>query len=196
MPGVKESIAGACKRFEEVGESRVLLQRSLCILHLFGIGTMRNRLCMTAAEEGFTHVLLLDNDVRLDEPDILVKLVEANKEIIVPWSDQKFKAPALLAVPSFPSGAGVLPINWACLSSIMFQVSVFEKITPWPFFDTMCYCEEETTFQRWRLLGVPAYQQTSASVSLLRPPTNMWELKPEKLLRIQTPGNVPKMSIR
>ena len=152
---------------------------------------MRNRLCMKAAEDGFTHVVLIDNDVIVNNPESFVSMMRMDKEIQVPDYYDATHSNMKLIDSGHAHRVGIYKkINWAVISCVMFKVIIFKLISSCPFHDTFCYCEEETTFQRWRLLGAQAYQNLDAFMTLLRPPTNLWELKPDQLFRIQTPGDV------
>ena len=195
LPGVKESIMDATESFKRVGEAEMVIQPPITVMPYFGLATMRNRICMKAAEERFTHVVLIDNDVKLFEGTIPA-LLESQKTIVVPVLHPRYQRKAKL----FESVKGITnicaPIQWAVLSCIMFQTKVFAKISPWPFVDTLTYCEEETLFQQWRLQNAQGWLEPKAPADLLRPPTNLWELQQDQLFHIQTPGDVRRDAIR
>ena len=189
MPGVKESIMDATEAFKRVGEAEMVIQPPITVLPYFGLATMRNRICMKAVEDKFDYLLLLDNDVTIgfSVPQLLM---EQSLAIVTPRLLQNYKRHVKLSEPEFTErDSGINLIQWQVFSCIMFSRPFLTNMVE-PFLDTLCYNEEETTFQRWRLRHWKAYQATDVGVCLLRPPTNLWEMKRDDLLRIQTPGDI------
>ena len=187
MPGVKAAMAKAVERCRTIAPVDVMEQPNISMLPFFGLAWMRNRLCMQAYEQGYSHVLLVENDVRFDDPDALAQLLMADKDIIVPAFDFNYEEDCKVQEPVHPWNLGVQPLRWAVVSCIMFRCAAFEHINPAPFENMCIYLEEETHFQMWRLAGVQAYQHTDAVVMLLRKPTPLWEVD---FTKNQTPGDI------
>ena len=189
LPNVREAQAEAvayAKRFADVS---VVEQPNISMLPFFGLAWMRNRLCMQAFEEGYTHVCLVENDVIM-EPRTLMEMVyaaPADCGVMVPSFEFGYDEVCKIQEPVNQRETGWQPIEWSVVSCIMFSIEAFQKISPYPF-DNMCiYLEEATHFQKWRLLGAKAYQQTDTYVSLLRKPTPLWEVD---FWKNQTPGDI------
>ena len=196
MPGVKSSIAEAAACCKEHGiEAEVKIQPPITILSYFGLATMRNRLCMRAVKEKFDFVVLLDNDVLLNNPHIFCQMTALNLPVLVPQFYQDY-VPQVKVQELNPSRDRTRnEIEWSVFSCIMFNGS-FLSSNHRPFIETLCYLEEETTFEDWHLKAWRTWQDRYSSVTLLRPPTNLWELTPDQLLRIQTPGDVRRETIK
>lgn len=190
LPGVKESISEGVKQLRDQGAIvDVKVQPPITVLPYFGLATMRNRLVMEAAEGAYTHLVLLDNDVIL-EPATLLVMVRASKGVVVPHYHQDYPR----RVKLYETGERGW-VKWAVFSCLLLAVTAFRRLGPAPFVDTLCYCEEETTFRRWRLQGIRGFQ-SNTTVRLLRPPTNLWQLPPQEIFRLKTPGDVAQGSIR
>lgn len=198
LPGVKESIAESaetCQRHRT--EVAIKVQPPITIMPFFGLATMRNRLCMTALEENFDYLCLLDNDILLSDRLALSVLTSQPNPVVVPWLFQEFPKQVKLSEPEFrDTDSGFNEIQWQVFSCIVLSRPFLEYFHGRPFQETFCYCEEETTFMRWRLGGWKAYQKTDQRVTLLRPPTNLWEFRNEELFRIKMPGDVKRNAIR
>ena len=190
LPGVKEAIAEGIKPLRASGATvDVKVQPPITVLPYFGLATMRNRLVMEAMIQGYSHLLLLDNDVIL-ELGTLRSLVTARKGIVVPQYQADYPKRAKLGEIGERGW-----VTWAVFSCILFSGDALRRLGPMVFSATFCYCEEETTFQRWRLQGVTAFQ-AHTMVRLLRPPTNLWQLPSSEMFRLKTPGDVALASIR
>lgn len=193
LRGVKESIATAVELARAAGhEINVVEQPSICVLPYFGLATMRNRLLMRARQGGYAMVILLDNDVLFHYPGALGLLIDSRGEITVPLLSCADKSQKLQE-PAPDSRQSSIPLDWAVFSCIAFNVPALELLGSTPFIDTFCYCEEETTCQRWRLQGAVLEQRTDALVTLLRPPGHLWE---QDLSKVQMPGDVRREQIR
>lgn len=187
LPGVREGIASAVEFAKRFADVSVVEQPNISMLPFFGLAWMRNRLCMQAFEENYTHVLLVENDVIMDAFHTLTIMVEADKDIIVPAFSLQYPEDCKVQEPVLDRKQGVKEIDWSVVSCIMFKVDAFQKMSPYPF-DNMCiYLEEATHFQKWRLQGVQAYQQTDVAVTLMRKPTPLWEVD---FTKNQTPGDI------
>lgn len=198
MAGVKESIAEAALW---CGENRmhveIKVQPSITITPFIGLATMRNRLCMMALEKGFDFLCLIDNDVFLSDKTALLEMTSYGRPILVPFLFQQYPKRVKTGEPEFSEkDSGLNKIQWQALSCILFNRNFLEFFNGEPFLDTHCYCEEETVFQRWRLRGYVAFRATDVAVTLLRPPTNLWEMNREELFRVKTPGDVPLGNLR
>ena len=195
LPGVRESIAAAVDRvrsFEAVELCEVRVQPPITVLPFFGLATMRNRLVLEAERDWFTHLILLDNDVVV-YADAIGAMLAAGKPLVVPRYARAFEPSAHLLEPPEASAGWV---KWAVFSCLLFDLNACAALLPRPFVDTLSFCEEETTFACWDYLDVRPWLAYDALVKLLRPPTNLWELKAEELFRIKTPGDVPRESIQ
>ena len=187
LPGVKETLAAAVDIARAEWEIDVVEQPNICITPYMGLATMRNRLVMRAIEGEYDRFMLLDNDVELAPSDCLASLLRGPETITIPYLVQEFAESEKLMEPVWPSGSGMKPLDWGVFSCILFSSLDLDMIGMTPFTDTFCYCEEETTCQRWRLQGESIWQNTDVSVRLLRPPIHLWK---QDLTRKQTPGDM------
>lgn len=184
MPGVKDAIGRAVERCRETAPVDVVEQPNISMLPFFGLAWMRNRLCMRAYEGGYSHILLVENDVLIEQQDTIARMLAADRDILVPWFSFGYEEDCIVQEPVLKPGQGVQPITWAVVSCIMLRCGL-RSVHP---FDNMCiYLEEETHFQKWRLQGLLAFQHTDVLVTLLRKPTPLWEVD---FTKVQTPGDV------
>ena len=175
MPGVRESIMEACLYTKAQGyhvESMVVFD--LCVgLEANGVSAMREFAAISALRDDMDYLLLVENDVRFDDKEIIIKLMNAGKHIVAPMLNQQeingteWKR---LSHPLLYPMQGLVPLHWHVFSCLMFDMLVFERL------GVRCFVSApisnyETFFFTWAATQrVRLWQDTSSLVTLLRNP--------------------------
>ena len=189
LPGTYESIQEAVKTATAQGITVTTTAiHDLCITPFHGLGAMRNIAILRAFEYSATHVLIIDNDIKLSDPLTIVELVRADKLVVTPWFDQtpceKGKGLWQLIQEPLPKPQqGLVLLNWVAVNCILFDLTLFRLLGPRLFTDPMISNEEDYIFTYLRHYGVRLWQHTNVIVEMLRPPTKMWEVIPGGRLR-------------
>lgn len=192
LEGCKESVLKAAEIYTQKakGNCDVFILSSLTVLPPLGLGAMRNWMVQRACLLKYDYLLLIDNDVRLDDPETILRLVNRGKPYITPWFDQSSLSTVhRIADPMFNKGQGILKLNWTTPYCNLIDCSVFPRFSYRPFTDSMIYNEDEYNSVRFRLEGVNIWQDTDLAVSLLRGPVLLCDTLRE--LKIMPPGGQP-----
>lgn len=116
-PGVFEAAKDAASTFAARGaKCTVEVLHNLCYVPHFGLGAMKNFGLMRALERGCTHYMLLECDVLLTDREVLTKLTEDDRDIIVPFYDMsampKGKPVPIMRPQVEIVGDQLRPITW------------------------------------------------------------------------------------
>lgn len=171
------------------------------------IGLMRWQAAMMARDSGVEWVLMVDNDVWL-EKDTLVKLLAHDRPVVFPLlSEIDPKWPIEVSPLSHPAGLepgqGLVPVRWAAMSVMLFNVRVFNVL------DSNAWWGTDYHFsQALNHIGHRIYVDTDAMVRTVKGPTRQgsytyseyWDarsdfhdrLKDEERDRNPPPGFNPK----
>jgi len=151
---------GFCCWFREVEDSFSQLPYA-------AVNSMRDYACLTAHNAGFEWVLLVENDI-LPEPDMLIKLMNWNYPVVVPYClDDKYGKP--LAFPTYKPDLGLQPIEWAVFSCILMKTSVLHCFPESaPFREVL---KETSFFKKLVYYGHKGMQDTSTPLKLATRPT-------------------------
>jgi len=193
LDGVRESYVTATEVYGSMTGACCFIasQSSLCVLPPLGLGGMRNFMIMRACDLQFDYVMLVDNDVRFDDPETICKLVSRNQLIITPWFDQsEIGQTHLIADPMYRDNIGIRPLEWTVPYCVMFNTMVFKLIGETPYTESMFYSEDEYNSLKMRRHGVEIWQDTHTKVKLMRPPGLLSDSL--KGLRIARPGELPE----
>ena len=184
LPDVLETGRTAVAVLAKAGiMSTLAVVNDVCVTPFHGVGAMRNHSIINGLEANATHVLIIDNDIRVDDPKAFLKLVEADKLVVSAWFDQTpcETEPGVWQVlqnPTLEPHQGLVPIKWVAVNCVMFNLCIFRMLGPRLFTDPMITNEEEYIFSYLRYYGVELWQHTDAVVQMLRPPTKIWEIVP------------------
>jgi len=194
--GVYEAIGLVASQY---GLCDVLIQGDLCIRPIEGVNAMRNCCVMVAIERGYDYLLIMDNDVILPDQDPIGDLVMRKKDVIVPWFDMAEKPPRLTmpqvvweendwregveyikgerCIASYPrvQPDGLMRLDWAVVSCMMFNTDVFKRTGLQPFPEALITNWDEYACRSWRLKGVEIWQDLQVWVKLLRPPGRLYQ---------------------
>lgn len=180
MDGVQESIRVAAEYAKERNITTGFgFIQNLCVTPFHGLGAMRNMAIMEAIAGNWDYLFLIDTDIRLDDPSVIHKLVTDSKLVISPFLDQSLihgKHWKAISNPMLSSGQGIRRLNWIATNCTLFDVALFKMLGPRLFLDPMITDEESYIFNYLALYGVKLWQDTDVMVTMLRPPTKMWEV--------------------
>lgn len=121
--------------------------------------TNREQLCRHAVDQGYTHLLFLDDDMTF-HPTILSVLLGRRQPVIVTNYLIKTDAPEFVAVgldgdrvPTTEASSGLQPVAYSGFGASLFEVDVFRRVPqPWflPDFDPAqsSYTTEDNPFFR------------------------------------------------
>ena len=127
-------------------------------------GAMRDRAAMKAHTRGFEWVCILDNDA-LPEPDLLVKLIQADLPVIGPRVVTMDGV--LVGEPNWEVDGNVHPMRWIPLSLILMRTTIFNCI---PKLFNPAELEGDVAYQLWHY-GHRVYQHTGVTMKVANPPT-------------------------
>jgi hypothetical protein len=196
LEGVAEGVIAAAGGYKEAMKAPcdIFVLQSLTVLPPLGLGEMRNLAIMKAYLEGYSHLMIIDNDVVM-EPDTVARLVNRGRGFVVPWFEQIYRegqSPELIHWPMFQPGQGLRRLNWTVPYCILYDIELFRSgcvdvrcHTP-----SMVYNEDEINSVYLRCHGVDLWQDTDTKVKLLRGPRMLHESLKE--LKIAKPFEMPK----
>ena len=196
MPGVQEAAVKCAEVYSEMmGPCHVAGQPNITVLPPLGLGAMHNFLIMKACEAKFDYLLFLHNDVLMEDPGTLVKLVQRGKPMIIPYFDQSEIpgidkiGPHKIAEPMFTKDQGVLQIKWTIPACLLFNTMVFAVAGERPYSESMFYNQDEFDCLWFQRHGITIWQDTDTKIKLLRGPGLLADTL--KGLRILKPGEHP-----
>jgi hypothetical protein len=134
------------------------------------IGSMRWSASMMARDSGVEWLLMVDNDVLL-EKDTLVRLLEHDRPVVFPLiNDLEKRYPKEVAPlsnpPDLEAGHGLVPVRWAAMSVMLFNVKIFNTL------DTHAWWGTDYHFgQALNYLGHRIYVDTDTVVNVVRGPS-------------------------
>lgn len=146
------------------------------------IAMMRWSAAMSARDGGVEFCLMVDNDV-LVEKDTLLRLIQHDRPVVFPWlEDLEKRFPRVIAPLSMPDiiepGHGLLPVQWAAMSCMLFNARVFNVLEPTAWRGTDFIFAQALNWAGHRI-----YVDTDTVVKLVKGPTRfaamsydeMWE---------------------
>ena len=185
MPGVQEALQAAIGETANNGWQMTFMAiKNLCIEPFRGLGAMRNWAAQEALAGGYDYLLTVDNDVLFEEKDALLRLLRRGQIVVVPWYDQrpyqKEDSDGIpwdyLTEPLLAPNQGLIPIQWAAVSCVLYNVVVFRYAGQRLWTDALISNEEAYYFKALRNLGIRLWQDTDVHVSLLKGPTPVWKV--------------------
>ena len=134
------------------------------------IAMMRWSASMLARDSGVEWCLMVDNDVWL-EKDTLVRLLAHDRPVVFPYlEDMEKRLPRIMAPLSGPdlteSGHGLVPVRWAAMSCMLFNVKIFNVLDP-----TAWRGNDFLFAQALNFLGHRVYVDTDTVVRLVHGPS-------------------------
>ena len=134
------------------------------------IPMMRWSASMMARDSGVEWCLMVDNDVWL-EKDTLLRLIAHDRPVVFPLlEDMEKRLPRLVAPLSGPdlteSGHGLVPVRWAAMSCMLFNVKIFNVLEP-----TAWRGNDFLFAQALNFLGHRIYVDTDTVVRVTHGPT-------------------------
>ncbi len=134
------------------------------------IPMMRWSASMMARDGGMEWLLMVDNDVLL-EKDTLLRLLAHDRPVVFPFlEDLEKRLPRLIAPLSGPdlleSGHGLVPVRWAAMSCMLFNVKIFNVLS-----ETAWRGSDYLFAQCLNYLGHRVYVDTDTVVKITRGPT-------------------------
>ncbi len=151
---------GYCCWFKEIEDSFSQLPYG-------ALNPMRNVACLDAVNVGCEYVLLVENDI-LPEPDMLIKLIQWQAPVVLPYCiDNKTDKP--LMGPTYKPNMGLQPVEWAVFSCILIKTSVLHCFPDCaPFRDCL---KESTFFKKLTYYGHKGFVDTNTPLQLATRPT-------------------------
>ncbi len=156
---IKSNQSGVCTWLHEMCDINAGIPYS----HL---NMMRDSACMYAHDAGFEWIMLIENDA-LPEPEMLLKLLNWDMPIVVPYIvDEVLKKP--ICAPFYKPGSGLQPIQWAVFTCILINVKVLNCFPfSQPFADVKI---ESGLYHKLRHYGHKTYQDTNTELKIARRP--------------------------
>lgn len=114
--------AGHTIAFQEVDD--------ISLMPTDAIGSMRSCAALMALDSGMEWLLMVDTDTLL-EPDTLVRLLRWDRPIVFPLLkdlEQKYPGTTMSFPPDLEPNNGLLPVCWAAMSVMLFNVKVFNAL--------------------------------------------------------------------
>lgn len=135
---------------------------------------------MLARDGGVQWLLMVDNDV-LVEKDTFLRLVKWDMPIVFPLLvDLEERYPAELAPLSRPGplepGQGLVPVQWAAMSCMLFNPMVFNAMEPYAWRGTDYHFGQALNHVGHRIMV-----DTTTSVAITRGPTRLAQLEYDAL---------------
>jgi len=155
----------------EVGHSVSLQEVTDASLFSFeAIPMMRWSASMLARDGGMEWLLMVDNDVLL-EKDTLVRLLAHDRPVVFPYLEDIEKRLPRIIAPLFgpdniESGTGLVPVRWAAMSCMLFNVKIFNVLT-----ETAWRGSDYLFAQCLNFLGHRIYVDTDTTVKIVHGPT-------------------------
>lgn len=134
------------------------------------IPMMRWSASMMARDSGVEWLLMVDNDV-LVEKDTLLKLMAHDRPVVFPMlEDLEKRLPRVIAPLSGPDfqepGHGLVPVRWAAMSCMLFNVKIFNVLT-----ETAWRGSDYLFAQCLNYIGHRIYMDTDTVVKVTKGPT-------------------------
>ena len=144
--------------------------RDAAIFSFEAIAMMRWSASMMARDSGVEWLLMVDNDVHL-EKDTLLRLLAHDRPVVFPLlEDMEKRLPRIIAPLSGPdlteSGCGLVPVRWAAMSCMLFNVKIFNVLEP-----TAWRGNDFLFAQALNFLGHRIYVDTDTVVKVVHGPT-------------------------
>ena len=146
------------------------------ILASQAIGLMRWQASIAARDAGVEWVLMIDNDALL-EKDTLIRLLAHDRPVVFPLLENiGRKLPEEVDPVSFPPmlkpGQGLVPVQWAAMSVMLFNVRIFNAL------DSNAWWGTDSHFnQALNAIGHRTYVDTNTTVKTVRGPARTACLK-------------------
>lgn len=140
------------------------------------IGLMRWQAAMLARDGGVEWVLMVDNDALL-EKDTLIRLLSHDRPVVFPLlENMNLKIPVEANPLSFPPmlkpGQGLVPVKWAAMSVMLFNVKIFNVL------DSNAWWGSDYHFnQALNFIGHRTYVDTNTLVKTVRGPGRTASMK-------------------
>ena len=132
------------------------------------IPLMRWSASMLARDGGVEWLLMVDNDA-LVEKDTLLRLLRWDRPVVFPrLEDLEQKYPEIiapLADPTLEEGHGLVPVRWAAMSVMLFNVKLFNVLDP-----TAWRGNDYVFSQALNFLGHRIYVDTDTAVKVVKGP--------------------------
>ena len=175
LPGVQEAVEAAANVYARTGARCVVaVQPNLCVVSPFGLDSMRNFMVLRACAAGFDYILFLDNDVLLEDPETVVKLVARGHLYIIPWFDQSpIGRNEILGNPMYDADQGLMRMEWTVPYCSLINTAAFKLAGRRPFGEQPIYSKDEYDSLWFTQHGVEIWQDTNVKVKLLRPPGSL-----------------------
>ena len=172
LPGTQEAVEAAANVYAKTGARCVVtVQPNLCVVSPFGLDSMRNFMVLRACAASFDYILFLDNDVLLEDPETLVKLVARGQLYVVPWFDQSpIGRTEILGNPMYDADQGMMRMEWTVPYCSLINTAAFKLAGMRPFGEMPIYCKDEADSLWFTQHGVEIWQDTDVHVKLLRGP--------------------------
>jgi len=156
------SEAGHSVSFQEIADASLF---SVDAIHM-----MRWQASMMARDGGVEWILMVDNDVLL-EKDTLTRLLAHDRPIVFPFlEDLEKRLPRIVAPLAKPdmleSGLGLLPVRWAAMSCMLFNVKIFNVLP-----DSAWKGSDYLFAQCLNFIGHRIYVDTDTVVKITHGPT-------------------------
>src|SRR3990167_4094605 len=155
----------------EAGHSISLQELKDASLFSFeAIPMMRWSAAMLARDGGVEWLLMVDNDVWL-EKDTLLRLLAHDRPVVFPYiEDMEKRLPRIIAPLSGPdlteSGHGLVPVRWAAMSCMLFNVRIFNVLS-----ETAWRGSDYLFAQCLNFIGHRIYADTDTVVRVTHGPT-------------------------
>ncbi len=134
--------------------------------------TMRNDALLKASSIGVEYVLALDNDA-LPEPDMLVRLMNAEVTCIAPFISDTRAEEVCIGSPRRPTGQSQQPMKWVPFTALLLHTSILNCIGVRPFTDTG---NEGQFFRLLARYGHRVWMDTDNQLLVASPPSYPGEL--------------------
>lgn len=151
---------GVCCWFSEIPDT-------VSQLPYQNVNHMMDSACLTASNIGVEWLMLIQNDA-LPEPDLLMRLLEWQTPVVVPYIyDDVLGQP--IAGPVYERDTGLQPVEWACFTCILIWSKVLNCFADCaPFRNST---RESWFFSRLIHYGHRAYQDTNTELKIATRPT-------------------------
>lgn len=144
--------------------------RDASIFSFEAIPMMRWSASLMARDGGMEWLLMVDNDVLL-EKDTLLRLLAHDRPVVFPMlDDMEKRLPRIIAPLADPDlserGHGLVPVRWAAMSCMLFNVKIFNVLEP-----TAWRGSDFLFSQALNHIGHRIYVDTDTVVKVTRGPT-------------------------
>ena len=134
------------------------------------IGLMRWSASMSARDSGVEWLLMVDNDALLEQ-DTLVRLLAHDRPVVFPLlNDLEQRYPVEIAPLSAPAelqqGNGLVPVRWAAMSVMLFNVKIFNVLDSHVWWGTDYHFGQALNY-----IGHRMYVDTDTVVNVVRGPS-------------------------